>query len=72
MARIERVITTCTECVFSKEFQDMGSNCDYVLICTQNDSYYEENFMITRSSNRIRGYIDIEIPAGCPLEKYTK
>lgn len=78
MKKIESVIESCTDCRFSKEFQETGGNTDFVLVCTKFDNEEEEDwgvardksFLIARASKKIKEHLNIEIPANCPLEDY--
>lgn len=70
--KIETVVSSCTDCRYSKEFQDVHSNCDFVLVCCyeKEDGSREKSILLERSHNRIKSYIDVDIPKDCPLEDY--
>ncbi|MDY3529166.1 hypothetical protein PG593_05185 [Riemerella anatipestifer] len=77
MKKIESVIESCDECRYSKEFQEVGGNTDFVLICTRLDEteedfdeLYHKSFMLARAINKIKGHIGVDIPSNCPLEDY--
>lgn len=75
--KIETVIESCDDCRFAKEFQEVGGNTDFVLICTRFDEMekdlheaHQKSFMIARASSKIKGHIGVDIPSNCPLEDY--
>lgn len=67
MGKIERIIENCTDCRYCKEYQDLHSNTDYVIICTQNEEDITTGFMIERSHSKIIGRAIVPIPENCPL-----
>ncbi|MFX1667876.1 hypothetical protein JZ968_06795 [Riemerella anatipestifer] len=77
MKKIESVIESCDDCRYSKEFQEVGGNTDFVLICTRFDEIekdleeaHQKSFMLARTTNKIKGHIGVDIPSNCPLEDY--
>ncbi|AQX52432.1 hypothetical protein [Elizabethkingia anophelis] len=77
MKKIMEVIENCTDCKFSREYQELNGNTSFVLICDYEKSYddgaVEKNpFLIAQSSCKIRTYNSIPIPKECPLEDYNE
>lgn len=70
--KIETVVRSCADCKHSKEFQDMHSNCDFVLVCCyeEKDGARGKSILLDRSHNRIKSNKDVDIPKDCPLEDY--
>lgn len=73
--KIMKIIEDCSDCEFSKEYQECNGNTSFVLICNyevENDEKIEKNpFLLHQSSQKPRHY-RIEIPNNCPLEDYEK
>ncbi|MGP2571120.1 hypothetical protein ACT4R9_10055 [Ornithobacterium rhinotracheale] len=69
MKKIEKIIENCTDCRFSKEFQEMDGNTDFVLVCTKSE---EKSFLIVRTDQKIKDFMNVGIPENCPLENYTE
>ncbi|MHA3045979.1 hypothetical protein JSO59_001220 [Riemerella anatipestifer] len=79
MKKIEKIVDSCNDCRFAKEFESINCNTDFVLICTRFDEIEEDlqvshqkSFMLARASRKIKGYIGVDIPDNCPLEDYGK
>lgn len=79
MKKIEQVISDCTKCRYSKEYQEVNGNTSFILICNRHDAD-DENvdlkiyvpFLLNQSHNKIKGYDNIPIPPNCPLETYKE
>ncbi|MCK0202455.1 hypothetical protein MWN41_05405 [Ornithobacterium rhinotracheale] len=69
MKKIENTIENCAECRFSKEFQELKGNSDFVLICTNPEG---KSFLIVRENQKIKDFMNVDIPENCPLENYTE
>lgn len=71
MKKIETVVRSCADCKHSKEFQDVNSNCDFVLVCCyEKDGVRKKSILLDRSHKRIKPRMDVDIPKDCPLEDY--
>lgn len=80
MAKIESVVTDCTDCRYSKQYVEDCGNTSFVLICnyheqTENNrqiySPTDSKILLYSSSSKIKGgYSSVNIPKECPLEDY--
>ncbi|ATC39614.1 hypothetical protein CMV40_07010 [Elizabethkingia anophelis] len=74
--KIMKIVSHCTDCEFSKEYQELAGNTSFVLICNfERDEGLEipkNPFLIAQSNNKIKDYCTIGIPNNCPLETYEK
>ncbi|MDV3585626.1 hypothetical protein CMU68_10520 [Elizabethkingia anophelis] len=71
-----KIISDCTDCEFSKEYQEIGGNTSFVLICNfERDERLEipkSPFLLLQSVSEIKDYNSMGIPHNCPLETYEK
>lgn len=74
--KIMKVIETCSDCEFSKEYQEMNGNTSFVLICNYEKDYGDKTeknpFLIAQSHSKIKNYDAPKIPNNCPLEDYER
>ena len=77
MKKIMKIIDSCTDCEFSKEYQELNGNTSFVLVCNYEKEIDEEKveknpFLLKQFHNKIKNYTNIDIPKNCPLEDYKE
>ncbi|MEG2510419.1 MAG: hypothetical protein RSA74_13305 [Chryseobacterium sp.] len=72
--KIQKLINSCSDCEFAKEYQEVSGNTSFVLICNyeedENENFIKNPFLIDQSHSKIKQYHTVEIPKQCPLEDY--
>lgn len=74
--KILKVIETCSDCEFAKEYRQADGSTEFALIChgeffKNGETHVVDSFLIDTASEPIKSRFTVKIPPNCPLETYN-